>query len=259
MQVLRDPQIISGFVYEHPVDDLPELTHCGEALCCEGHHLKAHAHTGFEFLYLSRGQATWNAAEETTVQGMGDLYVAYPGESHGSGRKGNPESQHLWVGIDLEKYGSAACRLAKRLRKSRPRLVPGCDEVEPVLRSFMRQIVSPRARRPDAIRDCLDMFVTLLEQRLDMLEGRAKVVAKPHLPYSYGVDKALAYLRQNLQERLPLADLAAVATALSLWLGSTFGSSFLPSFNEGTFTVFLFATPGTSLDLACSIANMMAG
>lgn len=40
---------------------------------------------------------------------------------------------------------------------------------------------------------------------------------------------------------------AAVATALSLWLASTFGTSFLPSFNEGTFTVFLLATPGTSL------------
>ncbi len=40
---------------------------------------------------------------------------------------------------------------------------------------------------------------------------------------------------------------AAVATVLSLWLASTFGRSFLPEFNEGTFTVGLFAPPGTSL------------
>lgn len=40
---------------------------------------------------------------------------------------------------------------------------------------------------------------------------------------------------------------AAVASALALWLGSTFGTSFLPEFNEGTFTVGLFAPPGTSL------------
>jgi CzcA family heavy metal efflux pump len=40
---------------------------------------------------------------------------------------------------------------------------------------------------------------------------------------------------------------AAVITALSLWLASTFGTSFLPEFNEGTFTVALMAPPGTSL------------
>ncbi|MEC9374643.1 MAG: efflux RND transporter permease subunit [Planctomycetota bacterium] len=41
--------------------------------------------------------------------------------------------------------------------------------------------------------------------------------------------------------------LAGVATAASLLLASTFGASFLPSFNEGTFTVFLLAPPGTSI------------
>ncbi len=36
-------------------------------------------------------------------------------------------------------------------------------------------------------------------------------------------------------------------TALSLWLASSFGTSFLPSFREGTYTVFVMAPPGTSL------------
>ncbi len=41
---------------------------------------------------------------------------------------------------------------------------------------------------------------------------------------------------------------AALATVGSLGLASTYGSSFLPEFNEGTFTVFLMAPPGTSLE-----------
>ena len=40
---------------------------------------------------------------------------------------------------------------------------------------------------------------------------------------------------------------AALATIAALLLAGTFGTSFLPSFNEGTFTVFLLAPPGTSI------------
>ncbi|MFT4571642.1 MAG: CzcA family heavy metal efflux pump [Hyphomicrobiaceae bacterium] len=40
---------------------------------------------------------------------------------------------------------------------------------------------------------------------------------------------------------------ALAITLMVMWLGSTFGKSFLPEFNEGTFTVGLFAPPGTSL------------
>jgi CzcA family heavy metal efflux pump len=48
---------------------------------------------------------------------------------------------------------------------------------------------------------------------------------------------------------------AGVATILVIWLGSTFGTSFLPEFNEGTFTVGLFAPPGTSLEASDRLAS----
>ena len=215
MKVLRDPQIISGFVYENPVDELPELTHCGEALCCAGHHRAPHTHPAFEFLYLSRGRATWRCQGETVEQGMGDLYIAYPNEKHGTGPKRNPENHHLWLGIDLDKIGREGRRLSARLRREKPRLVTGCQEVESVLRTLVRQVVAQRTQRPEVVLSCLRLFIDLLDQQLDALAGAPQTDA-PRLPYSHGVQKAMDYLHQNLQRRLPLADLAAVATARSI-------------------------------------------
>ncbi|MBT8485767.1 MAG: efflux RND transporter permease subunit [Phycisphaerales bacterium] len=48
---------------------------------------------------------------------------------------------------------------------------------------------------------------------------------------------------------------ATVATVLALWLASSFGTSFLPEFNEGTFTIGLFAPPGTSLTASDRMAS----
>ncbi|MEX2215116.1 MAG: efflux RND transporter permease subunit, partial [Phycisphaeraceae bacterium] len=50
-----------------------------------------------------------------------------------------------------------------------------------------------------------------------------------------------------LRFRWAILAVAAIITVLSVLLASTFGTSFLPTFNEGTITVFLSAPPGTSL------------
>lgn len=54
-------------------------------------------------------------------------------------------------------------------------------------------------------------------------------------------------LQRALRNRGKVLTGASVLTALSLALMATFGTSFLPAFKEGTFTVFLMAPPGTSL------------
>ena len=55
-------------------------------------------------------------------------------------------------------------------------------------------------------------------------------------------------LRTALRFRVGLLAAMVVLTLASVGLASTYGSDFLPEFNEGTFTVFTDAPPGTSLE-----------
>lgn len=54
-------------------------------------------------------------------------------------------------------------------------------------------------------------------------------------------------LRWSLSHRTLVIGAALLATGLSLLLARTFGTSFLPEFREGSFTVFVSSPPGTSL------------
>lgn len=54
-------------------------------------------------------------------------------------------------------------------------------------------------------------------------------------------------LRWSLSHRLIVLGAAVAATILAIGLGRTFGTSFLPEFNEGSLTVFISSPPGTSL------------
>jgi len=62
-------------------------------------------------------------------------------------------------------------------------------------------------------------------------------------------------LRFALRRRFLVLGTAGIATVLTVWVGATFGTSFLPEFNEGTFTVGLFAPPGTSLTASDRMAS----
>lgn len=81
------------------------------------------------------------------------------------------------------------------------------------------------------------------------MNGNRTVAHKEHDGWLVRKLKAIyePALRASVRNRGIVLGSAGALTALALLLMSTFGTSFLPGFKEGTFTVFLLAPPGTSL------------
>ena len=210
MKIYRDPgSFISGFYYEEPMADLPSLAHCGEALCFPGHRLRPHAHGAFEFFYLARGAMDWRVNAQTFSQKEGDLMIFHPNERHSTVKPAEKETHQLWIGIDLDQLGAEGRRLARLLRQGNARLLPACYSMEPVLRAIVRQIITVLPNQKAVVLGCLRLLVVLIEQYLRM---EKEAPGTQMLPYSYGVQKAIAYMEHHLDRRIPLLELAAVAT-----------------------------------------------
>ncbi len=213
VQIIRDPQIISGFLYKDLLSELPGVTHCGEALCCRGHSRPPHSHEGFEIMYLSQGTARYHAAGKGYVQRMGEIFIAYPHELHSTGP--NPENRHVWLGLCLDNIGPAGERLARQIRQAGARILPGCQEIAPLMHAIISQVVTMRHERAQVVRALIDAFVALLKQRLDCTQDPSYQTFRV-LPYSPGVQRALVYMGQRIDHRLPLRDLARAAMARSV-------------------------------------------
>lgn len=210
MKILRDRNaFLSGFYYEEPMAELPAMTHCGEVLCFPGHHLESHKHTGFEFLYLARGSVSWSVRGRTLTQKEGDLIAFFPGELHSTLHPARKETHQLWIGLDLDNYNTKGRHLARLLRLKKVRCLHECGALEPVLRAIRGQIIRQLPAQKDVVGAYLDLLVRLIEQNLRL---QYEPSGKRITPYSYGVEKALAYMASRLDRRIPVSELAAVAT-----------------------------------------------
>lgn len=214
MKVFRSHQMISGFLLESPVDGLPALEHCGEALCCSRHVLRPHFHAGYEFVYITRGHAFWKVGDRPVHQQMGDLFITYPRELHETDGEPGIEFHLLWIGLDLRKLGREGRRLEALLAARRPALLPQCHEMEGVLRGIAMQASGDRPVRERIILQYLRTFVNLVEQRVRMAE--AATPPQPNALHSHPVHRALDFMRGNLDRRVSLRELARAATGGSV-------------------------------------------
>ncbi|UCG15642.1 MAG: efflux RND transporter permease subunit [Phycisphaerales bacterium] len=88
----------------------------------------------------------------------------------------------------------------------------------------------------------------LLRGRVGKTERETVAIRWLKTVYRPALSLVLKYCKTTVTAALALI-------VASIWLAGTFGTSFLPEFNEGTFTVFVMAPPGTSLAESDRIAQ----
>jgi len=221
MKAVRDHQIISGFCLEGPVDGLPGVTHCGDAWCSARHRLQSHTHLGFEFVYLTRGRASWTVRGEAVNQSMGDLLITYPREPHATGTGHGGDFQLLWVGLDLDRMGAPGRRISRRLARERHVLLTGCHEMEGALRGAFAQLAGNLPLKERVASDYLRTFLLLLEQRLALLHATS--LPPPLAPYSSATERALQFMQRTLDRHASLREIVAATGGRS---AARFGTRF---------------------------------
>ncbi len=212
MEIIRDPGIISGFRFEHPLAELPALTHCGEVLAGPSHVVSLQTHPGFEFHYMVKGTIAWRIRGQVHRHGEGEVSWTPPLLEHESVASDRVEHHFLWIGLHLEGIGPQGPELARCLAElgSRRRFVfPATRDVELVLRCMLLQIIEQRERSTEACAEYLRLFATLLLQSLaDLTRG---VAPRDVRPFCFPVVKALKYMKEHLGDRIPLGELAVAA------------------------------------------------
>jgi AraC-like DNA-binding protein len=211
MQIFRNYDYSSGFTYaDH--ENLPAMTHCGEATYTKAHSHPPHLHPGFEFVYLSRGTSTRYEGSHQTRLRMGDVYVVYPNEMHSIRCEPDEEGHQLWVGLWLDKLGPEGAALLDFLMKRKRRLLNDCYVVEPILQGIVRQVVDNRPQRSAVIHAYLRTFCSLLQQAAQGT-ARERASTSKAWPYTLVVRKAVTCMERNLDRRLTLAELVSAAGA----------------------------------------------
>jgi AraC-like DNA-binding protein len=205
MEVVRDPRLISGFIYDRPLPRLPAITHCGEAVTTRSHVMSPHRHAGFEFMLSCRGSYTWATQRRRYRQQAGDVFIAFPDQAHHTAPVPHPVCHQLWLGVRLRELDDEGATLASLLTGGDHHLLAGCPEAEPLLRGIVQQAVGARPRRDEVAAAYLTTLVRLLTQRLS---GPGSGIEPIGMRYSYPVLKAMHLMRENLSERLAISDLA---------------------------------------------------
>jgi len=220
--VSRDKEVITGFAIERPFPEVPNIMHCGEALCSRQHRVPWHEHAGIELMYLMHGTVTWELTDTIVRQGAGELFIAGARQRHRTAPGSHPEFKAFYLGLDLEKLGEEGRRLAERLKSRTAWLLPDAQAMEGVMRGVFQHALDTSSgwRVPQGFAHLLLMQI---EERLENgLDADGTVPRPQRRVYTEPVQKVIYHLERTLTRRVPLTELGRIAHQGSSNLATTF-------------------------------------
>ncbi|MCC6581085.1 MAG: helix-turn-helix transcriptional regulator [Phycisphaeraceae bacterium] len=207
MEISLPPGTLQGYHYEAPFDDLKLLSHCGEEVCAPSHCVPRHEHDRFELCYLVRGNAWWETRRQLYAHRKDEVYLAYPGERHWTADRPRHKGYHiLYAGVDFDALGPLGRQFSQLFLLDRRHIIAHCQDVEPILRSVIRQIGRDSPYTVTVTTCLLQTLAALLIQKL---AGSQRT--EPATYHSIPIQNVLLYLQQHTDRRVELSELADVA------------------------------------------------
>lgn len=228
VEIVRFSGTYAGLSVRDPIRAFPALAACGEVTCLPGLRFDEHDHAGtFEFLYVMRGSCRFQIAGNSTTVNPGEIFIVHPEERHSLDMDDKAKGQILWTRLNLLKLPGQGTKLQALLLQDRTRILLGAHDVEPVIRGIIRQAMRRGPRYARVISAQVRLMVELLLQCVEARELPARtparrrsendpvieVFAGPNRKgtLSWEIDKAIEAIRKQLDGRLKIDNLAAVA------------------------------------------------
>ncbi|MEX0324993.1 MAG: helix-turn-helix domain-containing protein [Puniceicoccaceae bacterium] len=222
MRFVRPKGVLSGFLFDGPHPELPELRQFGEYWAPHGWHVGLHAHEGWEVYFQAKGTSSWQCQGKQFELLEGQGYIVAPGAKHQSIRFSKGSQHFYFAEWNLPRHATRQS-VIPTIRGFQA--IPNAPGLEPLFRMLIAEGTrTPGQRQKPILMNLLSLLTLQMERILDDSDAVGSQARLANAPF--GVVQAKELLENNLEHDWKLDELGRIAGISPNYLSTTFANCY---------------------------------